>query len=518
MKRLLCSAFTACGLLSATAADVRVLLSRIDDGDRKTARFESGGQWSYDEHQDESFELLRSSGVPWSSGFANTGVVFKIGRDKTYQTISGFGAALTDSSAFVLSKLKSENPGLYQFTMNRMFSPRDGAGFSVLRLAIGASDYVATPGYFSYCDEKSPDLGAFTIARDKEFVIPVLKDALRIQPDLRLIATPWSAPAWMKTNGRLTGLSRSEKSKGATSRLKDDCFDLYADYLVRFIESYQNEGIRIDSITLQNEPQNDLSDYPCMRMTAEDQIRMVGLLGPKLAAKSLKTGILVHDHNWVLHPNDRTPLGGDVKQDPLSDVTRVFSDTEAARFTAGSAWHIYAGGPEDMARVYDELHARFPGKEILTTEHSAWGLTRGPWWGDVDWGLRHNWMAPLKHWSSTSLQWNLALDRKGGPSPRTDSKAVGLATIDAGDVRFEREFYPMAQLSRAAPPGSKRVAVNVSGDDSKGMDSIAFVRPDGKTSLVVVNRSRETQSMSLNDADHGFSYQLPGRSIATFVW
>lgn len=422
---------------------------------------------------------------------------------------------MTDSSAFVLSQLKSASPEMYAFTMKRLFSREDGAGFPVLRLAVGASDYVATPGYFTCCDKESPDLRDFGITRDKQFIIPILKDALQINPKIRLIATPWSAPAWMKTNGRLTGVSREEKSRGATCRLKPGMFGLYADYLVRFIEAYQNEGIHIDSITLQNEPQNDQSDYPCMRMDEEDQIRLVKQLGPKLAEKSLKTRILVHDHNWVLHPNDREPIGGDVKQEPLESVTRILSDPEAKPFIHGSAWHVYAGNPGDMGRVYDTLHQRFPEKEILTTEQSGWGLSRGAWWGDVDWGLRHNWMAPLTHWNTTSLQWNLALDRKGGPTPRTDSKATGLVTIDGAAVRFEREFYPMAHLSRAAPPGSKRIATQVTGGD---VDAVSFLWSGGKTSLVVVNRNKESRTVYLDDAESGFTYQIPGRGIGTFVW
>lgn len=496
-------------------AELRVTLTKVDDGDLKTQQLEAGGAWNYGIKQDDAFTLLRSSVIRNDARGKMADATVKVDRSSIYQTMSGYGAAMTDSSAFVLSQLKSAFPEMYAFTMKRLFSSEDGAGFSVLRLAVGASDYVATPDYFTCCDHESPDLRDFDISRDKQFIIPILKDALRLNPQIRIIATPWSAPAWMRTNGRLTGVSSNEKSRGATCRLKPGMFGLYADYLVRFIEAYQNEGIRIDSITLQNEPQNDQSDYPCMRMDEEDQIRLVKQLGPKLAEKSLKTRLLVHDHNWVLHPNDRTPSGGDVKQAPLESVTRIFSDPEAGPFIHGSAWHVYAGSPGDMARVYDALHKQFPNKEILTTEQSGWGLSRGAWWGDVDWGLRHNWMAPLAHWSTTSLQWNLALDRKGGPTPRTDSKAVGLVTIDGAGVRFEREFYPMAQLSRAAPPGARRIATQVTGGD---IDAVSFLWSDGKTSLVLVNRNKEPKSVFLDGAESGFTYQIPGRGIATLVW
>lgn len=497
---------------------IRAWISSIDDGDRRTTLRESGNRWNYDSRQDDGFTLLRHGSIGVEASSKPDPHVLEIDRTTTYQTLSGFGAALTDSSAFVLSRLKNESPEMYAHTLRRLFSRGEGAGFSVLRLAVGASDYVATDGYFTCCDEVSPDLKHFDIARDRSFVIPVLKDILQLNPGIRLIATPWSAPAWMKTNGRLEGIRQEEKNHGSTCRLKDDCFGIYADYLVRFLELYQNEGIRIDSLTLQNEPQNDQAGYPCMRMDEADQIRLVKLLSPKITAKSLTTRLLVHDHNWILHPNDRAKTGGDAKQEPLDSVLRILADPDADRLTAGSAWHVYSGGPADMARVYETLHGKHPAKEILTTELSAWGLSRGAWWGDVSWGLRHHWLEPLNHWNTTALQWNLALDRKGGPTPRDDSKAVGLVTIDGANVRFEREFYPMAHLSIAAPPGSKRAGLRIPRGAGDDITAVAFVLPDGGSSLVVVNQGREARNIPVRTQREAFEATIPGHGIGTFVW
>ena len=272
----------------------------------------------------------------------------------------------------------------------------------------------------------------------------MLKDALRLNPEIRILGSPWSAPAWMKTNGKLTGISEADKAAGATCKLKPECFEAYADYFVKFIEQYQAEGIEIWGVTLQNEPQFDAAAYPCMRMNEDDQIRLVSLLGPKLAAKGLKTKIFVHDHNWGLHPGDRKVIGGDAKMDPVESVTKIFSDPTAGKYIAGSAWHCYYGDANLMRKTYNTIHQRFPDKEILCTEHGGWGRKRGDWWGDVDWGMAHSWMGGPQNWCQASVEWNLALNGKFGPTPRPDSEAAGLVVIQTDnyqEVKFEREFY-----------------------------------------------------------------------------
>lgn len=508
------------------AGDADVLLTKIDEGDRKRTVFEAGGTWRYDRHQDEAFTLLRPETVPLTTSATAHPITITIDRTNTYQTILGHGGAMTDASAFVLMNLKAKNPELYAYTMTRLFSPTEGAGFSVLRLAMGASDYVATKAYFTYCDQESMTLDGFSIARDQEFIIPALKDALALNPDLRLIASPWSPPAWMKNNRSLLGVSAADKATGASNTLRSDCFAVYADYFVKFIEAYQAAGVTIHGVTLQNEPQFDGADYPCLRMNADDQIRFVRLLGPKLAERMLTTRIFVHDHNWVLHPNDLKTVGGDTKLQPLESVTKIMSDPEAAKYIAGSSWHCYSGGAGDMKRVYDTIHARFPERQILTTELSGWGRNRGNWWGDVEWGMTHNWLGTLQNWSEASLQWNLALDHQFGPTLRHDSQAMGIVTIRSDDwqnVRFEREFYAMAQVSRAARPGAKRIGTRITAGGGKGLEVIAFALADGtsandKTSLVVFNKRGDEAAFQISDGTTLIAYRLPARSIVTFRW
>ena len=189
---LLAGAFSTLFLVLAgqAAADVRVLLTKIDDGDAKHAKLESGDHWKCDIYQDENFTLLREGTVPLVKADPGRAIKLVIDRGKTYQTILGYGGAMTDASAFVLMNLKAHNPELYAYTMEKLFSPNKGAGFSFLRLTMGASDYAASKAYFTYCDQESRDLGAFNIDRDKEYVIPALKEALAINPEIKLCASP----------------------------------------------------------------------------------------------------------------------------------------------------------------------------------------------------------------------------------------------------------------------------------------------------------------------------------------
>ena len=383
----------ACGRKSAPGVvqppgEVLVVLTRVDDGDGKHVQ---GGI-----HQDDKFTLLRQSSIPLTAADPGRPVKITVDRTRAFQTMYGHGAAMTDSSAWVLMNLKRHNPELYDYTMKKLFSPTEGAGFSFLRLPMGASNYTATASSYTYCDEPSPDLSRFSIAPNRQYIIPALKEALRLNPEIRILGTPWSAPAWMKTNGKLTGILEADKTNGATCKLSPECFDAYTNYFVKFIEQYRTEGIEIWGVTLQNEPQFDVASYgPCMRMNEDDQIRLVSLLGPKLAAKGLKTKIFVHDHNWGLHPGDRKVIRGNAKMDPVESVTKILSDPTAGKFIAGSAWHVYYGESNLMRKTYHAIHHRFPDKEILCTGMAAGarseaigGVMSTGAWPTVGWAVR----------------------------------------------------------------------------------------------------------------------------------
>jgi glucosylceramidase len=497
---------------------VTAWLTQIDDGTRKQA-----AATPCDEKQDATYALLKEASIPLKRETSGAAVRIVVNPGTAFQVMHGLGGAMTDSSAWVLQQLKQKNPALHHWTMDRLFSPAEGAGYSYLRLPMGASDYTATERLYTYCDDPSPDLSKFSIAHDREYILPALKDALRINPELEIMGTPWSPPAWMKTHGRLTGISEAEKKGGATNRLKPDCFEVYADYFVKFLKAYEAEGVRVHAVTLQNEPQFDAASYPCLRMDEDEQIKLVTLLGPRIKAAGLQTAIFIHDHNWVLHPNDRRTIGGDRKTEPIDLVKKILSDPAAAPWVTGSAWHCYSGGAAEMRRAYQATLAAFPDKPVYCTELSGWGKKRGEWFGDVDWGLKHNWLGGPQNGASVALQWNLALNHEYGPTLRTDSAAVWLVTVWTDTFReavFEREFYAMAQISKAARPGARRVETTVrkDGKPAGDIETLGFRLKDGRTSLVVYNSREEEVPAEVECEGRYFKARIPGRSLVTFVW
>jgi glucosylceramidase len=329
----------------------------------------------------------------------------------------------------------------------------------------------------------------------------------------------------MKTSGQLHGITPEAKAAGATNRLKSGSFGLYAEYFVRYIQAYAEEGVQVDAITLQNEPQFDTASYPCMRMTTDDQIELAKRIGSRFRHKGISTRIFVHDHNWTLHGDDREVIGGDAKLAPVEVVTRILSDPDAGPFVSGSAWHCYAGNASDMRATYTTIRQRFPGKEIYCTELSGWGKNRGPWFGDIRWGLEHNWLGGLEAGASVALEWNLALDHQYGPTLRHDSAAMGLVTVNTDtwrDVKFEREFYAMAHVSLAARPGSRPIRTIITRHGAPALDSpfsaLGFVRRDGGRGLFVGNYGSAPETIEVLCDGEAFDCVMPGKSLATLVW
>jgi glucosylceramidase len=276
---------------------------------------------------------------------------------RSYQTMRGFGASITDSSAVVLSRLR---PAARDAAMTDLFSPSRGDGLSVLRQPMGASDFVAGD-FYTYDDvpagETDYAMEDFTIAHDRPWILPLLRQALALNPDLTVVATPWSPPAWMKTNGSLIG-----------GRLIDTpaIYQAYARYFVKFVQSYRKAGVPVDAVTLQNEPQNrHPSAYPGTDLPAVQEEKLAAAVGAAFDAAGLDTLILGYDHNWSEHPGDidSTPPG----EDPETDYPyRLLALPRRSAFD-GIAYHCYAGDPSDMTK----LHDAFPDTELWFTECSG---------------------------------------------------------------------------------------------------------------------------------------------------
>ncbi|MEM9082342.1 MAG: glycoside hydrolase [Planctomycetota bacterium] len=509
------------------AATARVWITRFSDGDQRDAQLlpYDDGQ-PFDQNQDDGRQLFTElAPAQVSNEPINTEWRVIIDPSGKLHEVKGVGASMTDAAAYVLDQLRQNNPALFEWTMDRMFDRDTGAGFSYLRKPMGSSDFTATPTFYTYADRSLPDLSGFSIAHDRNYIIPMMQEALCRNPSMEIMASPWSPPAWMKTSGSLIGLSDLDLALQRTNRLKPEHFGTYADYFVRFIEAYAAEGITIGAITLQNEPQFDNASYPCMRMTSGDQIALVEELVPRFADANIETEIVVHDHNWLLNPADQAPPWDEPSVDPLQVVQSIFNDPNIGDAVAGSAWHCYYGNDDDMRSVYSTLRSQYTDKLIYTTELTGWGADRGVWWPDVEWGLRHNWFDGIASGASVALEWNLVLDHQFGPTPRNDSQGVGLATVNTDtweDVRFEREFYAMAHVSRAAQPGS-HVAVSrltrfggtYSGND---VQALAFSLTESGYAVVLVNRLSSDQTVAIQTVGgEWISVDVPPRGMATAV-
>ncbi|MEV8444093.1 discoidin domain-containing protein [Actinosynnema sp. NPDC051121] len=432
--------------------------------------------------------------------------------DVTYQEVDGFGASITDSSAAVLSRL---SPAVREETMRELFDPVRGIGVSFLRQPIGSSDFTAEAEHYTY-DDVPPgrtDFGLrhFTIAHDQAEILPLLRRAKQLNPALKVMATPWSPPAWMKTTDSLVG-----------GRLKDDpaIYQAYARYLVEFVQAYAASGVPIDFLSLQNEPQNRVPDaYPGTDMPVAQQVEVIEALGPLLRKASPRTKILAYDHNWSTHPNDvaTTPPG----EDPETDYPFRILESPAARWIAGTAYHCYSGDPAAQTA----LHEAHPDKGVWFTECSG---SHGPddppaqvFRETLKWHARNVVIGATRNWARSAVNWNIALDSAGGPHNGGCGTCTGLVTAHPdGTVSTDAEYYTIGHLAKFVRPGAKRIAstsFGTTGWNGQVMD-VAFRNPDGSTALVVHNQNDDPRTFAVAVGERIFEYTLPGGALATFTW
>ncbi len=295
-----------------------------------------------------------------------------------------------------------------------------------LRVPMGASDFALES--YTYADQPSDDLSSFSIAHDEIYILPMLQAALARNPDLQIMASPWSAPAWMKTNASLNG-----------GELLPEYFSNFANYQVQFIQAYQAAGVPIQAITPQNEPQHRSASYPTMFMTASDQLIFIrDHLGPALDAAGLDTQVMILDHNWNL-----TKYALDILSDPT-----------ARQYIAGTAFHCYEGDVVQQTLV----QTTYPDKGIWFTECSGGGWSTD-FGSNVSWNMQNLVIGNFRNWGRSLLLWNLALDQNSGPQNGGCADCRGVVTIDTetGAVTYNEEYYILGHLSKFVDPGAYRI-------------------------------------------------------------
>lgn len=411
----------------------------------------------------------------------------EVDRNRRYQEMVGFGAAITDSSAWLIqNKLESSARSAL---LEELFGGAPGLGLSFTRLSIGASDF--SRHHYSLDDmppgQTDSELTRFSIDANRADLLPTIKSALRINPSLRVMASPWSAPGWMKTTDNLI--------KGS---LRSDAYGAFSDYLIRYLHAYRSEGVPIYAITLQNEPHFEPDDYPGMRLDSNARARLIGeFVGPRIARSGLQTRILDWDHNW---------------NEPESPLA-VLADPAARRYVSGVAWHCYAGNVEAQSLVRDA----HPDKDVYFTECSSgqWEPLRSD---ALVWLTRNLIIGATRGWARGVLFWNLALDERHGPHLGGCRNCSGVVTIDSitGAITRNPEYYALAHASRFVRPGAYRIH----SDTLAGrIDTVAFQNADDKSmALIAVNSTTSLQRFSVRSSGRAFQFELPAKSVVTFTW
>jgi glucosylceramidase len=434
---------------------------------------------------DQANLLTQQNNLTFGSNGSNP-ITITVNSGTKYQQMDGWGAAFTDSSAYLVwNKLSSSTRNTL---MNDLFNTSSGIGLSFLRQPMGASDF-SSIGNYSYDDGSAdPSLSRFSISHDTAYIIPVLKQAMGINSSIKIVATPWSPPGWMKTSGSMIG----------GNLLSSQYSDALANYFVKFIQAYQAQGVPVYGITVQNEPLYQPTGYPGMGMAAADQGGFIGYnLGPALANAGLSTKIIVYDHNW----------------DRIDYPTTVYQNSAAYGYVAGVGWHCYGG---DVS-AESSFHNSYPAKDTWLTECSG---------GDWSPGFATNLQSETeslvilnaRYWGKGAILWNMALDTNHGPTNGGCTNCRGIVTIDQNAGTYSRtiDYYVLGHASKFVRSGAYRIDSNTFGNNS--IEDVAFQNPDGSIVVLALNNNSAAQNFNIAWNGQSVNYTLAAGAVATFKW
>ncbi|WP_035350943.1 glycoside hydrolase family 30 protein [Edaphobacter aggregans] len=418
-------------------------------------------------------------------GEAASGMVIDVDDTKRFQTMDGFGFALTGGSAQLIAKMDADKRAAL---LKELFTTEgDGIGVSYLRVSVGASDM--NDHVYSYDDlpkgETDVKMEKFSLEPDKADVIPVLKEILAINPKIKILASPWSAPLWMKT----TGVARG-------GVLKPEYFDAYALYWVKYIEGMKAEGITIDALTVENEPLNEKNTPSMLMLESEQADFIANHLGPAFKKAGIRTKIVLYDHN-LDHP--AYPLA-------------ILKDKKANKYVDGTGFHLYGGTVE----AFDQVHDAFPKKNLYFTEQSVTERPGGDGGMNVAKPVARIVIGATRHWSRNVLLWNLAADPQAGPHTNEGgcTGCYGALTIDGNNVTRLVAYYVIAHVSKFVPDGSVRIG----SEPSEALPNVAFRTPQGKTLLLVANTGTSSAEFSVRFHGKTLKTSLGAGAVGTYVW
>ena len=414
-----------------------------------------------------------------------------------FQTIDGIGAAITGSTAYNLLKMQPADRAAF---LKQTFSHTEGYGMSYIRICIGCSDFSLSE--YTCCDKEGIENFALTDEETK-YVIPVLKEILTYNPELKIMASPWTAPKWMKVNN-LTDLKPYDSWTGG--QLNPKYYQDYATYFALWIKAFNKEGIDIYAMTPQNEPLNRGNSASMFMGWQEQRDFVKTALGPKFKAEGIDTKIYVFDHNYNY----------DNMADQQGYPTKIYADEEASKYIAGAAYHNYGGNLNEL----NAIHKANPDKELVFSESTA-----GDWNNGANLQARliddmeQITLGTVNRWCRGAIIWNLMLDSKRGPN-RPGGCTTGFGAVDINDdfktIRRNSFYYIMAQMSAGVKPGAKRIGTE--GFTKNGLTFSAFRNPDNSYALVLSNKNSEDVRATVDDGSHHFPVTVPAKGIVTLSW
>ncbi len=447
---------------------------------------------------DRSNLLAAQPSVSFAAGTADaTSNTVVIDDTQQYQTIEGFGAAFTDSAAYLLNEVAQKSQ--LSSIMSDLFTRNgNGIGLSFMRNPIGASDLARS--VYSFDDmpvgQTDPTLQNFSIAHDQADIIPIIRQAIALNPQMKLMANPWSPPGWMKDPASMSPVSML----GGTLLMNSANEAAFANYFVKYIQAYEAAGIHIDYLSVQNEPLYITTAYPSMGMSDSAQLALLqSYVLPALATNNLSTKVFVYDHNWDTPSYPALVLSG--------------LTTQQQQQVAGTAWHGYGGTPGAQQTIQNQ----FPAMGNWMSE-----LSGGTWVTDQFTSDFLGITQVLRNSGKAYVKWSLALNENLGPNLTQNAGLGGCNTCtpivtvnsQSGDVSKAIEYYTLGHYSKFVPPG----AVRIYSSNTPAIASVAFRNPDGSTALVAYNNSSSSQAFQVQWGGVSFAYTLPGLSAASFTW
>jgi len=415
-----------------------------------------------------------------------------------FQTMDGFGAAITGSTCYNLMKMSKEDRTKF---LTETFSDEKGMGMNYIRIAIGCSDFSLSE--YTCWDKEGKENFALQF-EEKQYILPVLKEILAINPSIKIMGSPWTPPKWMKVNN-LTDLKPFDS--WTSGQLNPKHYQDYGWYFVQWLQAMKKEGITVSSITVQNEPLNRGNSASLYMTWQEQQAFIKQALGPQLKAAALETKIYAFDHNYNY----------DNIADQNDYPVKIYNDAGAASYIAGAAFHNYGG---DKAELLD-IHNQRPDKELVFTETSIgeWNEGRNLEKRLME-DMREVALGTVNNWSRAVIVWNLMLDTDKGPNReggcQTCYGAVDISKSNFKNITRNSHYYIVGHLSSVVKSGAVRIGAK--GYTAEGLVYTAFQNKDGSYAIVLLNDAEENRKITISDSKNHFSYEVPAKSVVSYRW